>query len=227
MKKSIFIPVLAMIFAGAVPVFAGNVPFNGDEPKTQAADLASKASWMIILNFDNADSLNAAKSICDQAITLDPECVDAYVQRGDASFFLGQYDVALKDFDVAVQKRGNCDDYQYRGECKFNLEDLDGALADYKMAAQKGENDNASGANLAMGDANRLGIKLYNAEKYSEAVDAFTISVNATPTGNNIYNRANSEYLNGDKASALADWKTAGKLGNKDAKKSYKKFRKA
>ena len=230
MKKSIFFPAIAMIFASAASAFAGNLQpkFNdGDEPKQQATDLVSKASWMIILNFDNNDSLNSAKSLCDQALVLDPECVDAYVQRGDANYFLGQFEEGLKDFDAAVAKRGNGDDYQCRGECKFNLEDLEGALADYKMAAQKGENDEASGAFLASADANRLGIKLYNAQKYDLAVEAFTLSVNAGPTSTNIYNRANAEYLSGDTSGALADWKTAGKMGNKEAKRSYRKFRKA
>ncbi len=227
MKKHIFLPILVAGAMGIIPLKANNLSFaKDDDSKTKAAALNEKATWMIIFNTDNADSLNCAIKLCSQAIELDPTLTDAFFNRGDASYFLHDYNSAIKDFDLVVDKRGEATDFQYRGECKFNLSDNAGALADFQAAASKGIASTLSGQSLAMNDANTLGIAFYNAANYSDAVKAFTVSVNALKTGTNLFNRANAEYMAGDHPSALADWKQSGKMGNKEGKKSYKKFRK-
>jgi len=151
---------------------------------------------------------------------------DAFFNRGDANYFLHDYTTALKDFDITVEKRGEPNDFQYRGECKFNLGDNAGALSDFQTAVVKGISTTPSGQTLAMEDANQLGIALYTAGNYSDAVSAFTISINAEKNKDNVFNRGNSEYQMGDHQSALADWKQSGKMGNKVGKKSYRQFKK-
>jgi tetratricopeptide (TPR) repeat protein len=221
MKTQIIFPVLFAIAAGITPLKAGVV----SEDPTKADELTKRAGAIIIYNTDNKDSLHFAISLCDQAIQMDAENVTAHFNRGYAALMLENYTEALKDFDFAVEKEGDAYDYEFRGETKFQMNDLDGALADYKSAGNKGIGNAEGSAHLAMGDANALGIAYYNAEKYDKAIDAFTVSVDAQLTQNNIFNRANAEYLNGDKEMALQDWKKSGKLGNKEGKKSYKKFK--
>ncbi|MCX6310267.1 MAG: hypothetical protein NT084_01355 [Bacteroidetes bacterium] len=228
MKKHLIFPILVAIVTGIVPLKAnGNSNFNfcGEDP-TKASELTKRAGGIIILNSENKDSLNFAISLCTQAMALDENNITAYFNRGYAALILENYSEALKDFDVAVEKEGDGYDYEFRGKAKFNLGDMEGALTDYKSAQTKGITNSAGGAHMAMTDANELGIAYYNAEKYEQAVEAFTVSVNAQLTENNIFNRANAEYLSGNKEAALQDWKKSGKLGNKDGKESYKKFRK-
>lgn len=228
MKKLIILPLLIVLMASFVPLHAeqGKSVIVNSENSVKAEELNKRASWIILLNSTNTDSLNFAIKLCTEAITLDTELADAYFNRGDAHFFLGDYITALKDFDIAVEKRGDKYDHQFRGETKFKLGDHEGALADFQKAANKGFHETASGAHLAMKDANDLGIAFYNAEKYDKAVEAFNISVNAQENKNNTFNRGNANYLAGNKTEALADWKRSGKLGNKSGKSSYKKFRK-
>jgi tetratricopeptide (TPR) repeat protein len=226
MKKFLILPLIALM-TNFVPMHAEqtNTTINSEGP-AKAEELNKRASWIIILNSTNTDSLNLAIKLCSEAIQLDGELADAFFNRGDAYYFLGDYTTALKDFDIAVEKRGDAYDHQFRGETKVKLGDNDGALADFKKASEKGFASTATGAHLAMNDANDLGIAFYNAEKYEQAVEAFTISINAQENKNNTFNRGNAAYLAGDKSAALADWKRSGKLGNKSGKQSYKKFRK-
>ena len=225
MKKFLILPLIALMTA-LVPMHAEQINATTGEGTAKAEELNQRASWIIILNSTNTDSLNLAIKLCTEAISLDGELADAFFNRADAYYFLGDYMTALKDFDIAVEKRGDAYDHQFRGETKAKLGDNDGALADFKKAAEKGFASTATGAHLAMNDANDLGIAFYNAEKYELAIEAFTVSINAQETKNNTFNRGNAEFLNGDKAAALTDWKRSGKLGNKDGKSSYKKYRK-
>lgn len=226
MKKFLILPVIALM-TSFVPMHAeqNNTTIKSETP-AKAEELNKRASWIIILNSTNTDSLNLAVKLCTEAITLDNELADAYFNRGDAYYFLGDFTTALKDFDIAVEKRGDAYDHQFRGETLFKLGDKLGALSDYKKAAEKGFSETESGAHLAMNDANDLGIAFYEAENYTKAVEAFNISINAKENKNNTFNRGNANYLAGDKAAALVDWKRSGKLGNKSGKSSYKKFRK-
>ncbi len=228
MKKLIIFPLLIVAMTSFIPMQAAKanaIIVNGETP-SEAEALSTRALWIILLNSTNTDSLNLAVKLCTQGVEKDPEYADSYFYRGEALYFLSDFEGSLKDFDIAVEKRGDKYDYQYRGEAKFKLNDNEGALADYKKAQQKGFGSTESSAHLAMSDANNLGIAFYDAENYSKAVDAFTISVSAQETQNNVFNRGNAEYLSGDKAAALVDWKRSGKLGNKSGKSSYKKFRK-
>jgi tetratricopeptide (TPR) repeat protein len=224
MKKFLILPIIALM-TSFVPMHAEQIN-NVIEGPAKAEELNKRASWIIILNSTNTDSLNLAVKLCSEAIELDGDLADAFFNRGDAYYFLGDYTTALKDFDIAVEKRGDAYDHQFRGETKVKLGDHEGALADFKKAFDKGFASTASGAHLAMNDANELGIAFYNADKYEQAVEAFTISINAQENKNNTFNRANAAYLAGDKSAALVDWKRSGKLGNKDGKSSYKKYRK-
>jgi tetratricopeptide (TPR) repeat protein len=228
-KKHIILPLLIALMTSFVPMHAEPVQaaIVTEENTAKAEELNTRAAWIILLNSKNTDSLHFAIDLCTEAITLDAELADAYFNRGDAHFFLGDFTTALKDFDIAVEKRGDKYDHQFRGETRFKLGDNDGALADFQKAEDKGFSASESGAHLAMNDANDLGIAFFNAENYSKAVAAFNISINAEENKSNTFNRGNANYMAGDKAAALADWKRSGKLGNKSGKESYKKYRKA
>jgi tetratricopeptide (TPR) repeat protein len=224
MKKHIILPIIVALMSGFIPTHATTIV--ADEKPSKAEELNTRASWIIIFNITNNDSLDLAIKLCSEAISLDENLADAYFNRADANYFKGEYSVALKDFDIAVEKRGDAYDHQYRGETKAKLGDNEGALADFKLAAEKDFAATETGAHLAMNDANDLGIAFYNAEKYSQAVEAFNVSVNAQANKNNLFNRANAEYLSGNKSAALADWKRSGKMGNKSGRQSYRKYKK-
>jgi tetratricopeptide (TPR) repeat protein len=235
MKKSIILFTVAAGLINFVPMKANPILVNekigitisSDENIEKAKDLSDKAWWIILLNADNKDSLHVAIDLCSQAIDLNPDLADAYFNRADAKCDLENYSEALTDFNIVIDKRGEARDFQYRGECKFKLNDNDGALTDFQTAESKGYCENDVRKLIADGDANQLGIAFYNAEQYDKAVKAFTISIDAEKTKNNLFNRANSEYMAGNHSDALVDWKASGKLGNKDGRKSYRKYRKA
>ena len=95
-------------------------------------DLAAGAWFSVGYLLENSeDSISAY----DRAISLKPDLVEAYTNRGVAKAALGQLDAAIADYDEAIRlKPDYADAYYKRGNAKDALGQLDAAIADYDEA---------------------------------------------------------------------------------------------
>lgn len=78
---------------------------------------------------------DAAVQDFNEAISLRPNCIEAYYWRGIAKYFLEQYEAAVKDFDEAIRLRPNyAGAYNWRGNAKFGLKQNGSARQDHEKA---------------------------------------------------------------------------------------------
>ncbi len=71
----------------------------------------------------------------DTAIGINPQLVQAYVNRGIVKSGLGDKKGAVADYDTAIGiNPQSADDYVSRGIAKYTLSDKKGAIADYDTA---------------------------------------------------------------------------------------------
>lgn len=72
----------------------------------------------------------------NRVVEIDPS-LDSYSQRALIHFAKGDYDKAIEDFNVAIEKSSNpVKLYNLRGQAKLRKKDFDGALADYNKAIE-------------------------------------------------------------------------------------------
>jgi len=78
----------------------------------------------------------AALEEANRALQLDPELAGAYHIRGIANTQLGHFHNAIKDYDVAIEKKteNTFDCYFQRAKVKHNLRDYEGSVADHTEA---------------------------------------------------------------------------------------------
>ena len=70
-----------------------------------------------------------------QAIDINPQCADAYFNRGTIFETKGAYDLAIADFTQVIQiKPQDADAYLNRGLAYRAKEEIDNAIADYSKA---------------------------------------------------------------------------------------------
>jgi tetratricopeptide (TPR) repeat protein len=72
----------------------------------------------------------------NEAIRLDPEYTDAYINRGRAWYVKKEYDKAIKDYDEAIrlEPKHNSAAYIYRGRAWYAKKEYDKAIEDYDRA---------------------------------------------------------------------------------------------
>ena len=86
-----------------------------------------------------------------KALRLNPDLVEAYLNRGTAKFDLKQYEAALADFEAALHLNPNyAEAYYNRGNAKDALGQYESALADYDAAITR--NLDYAGAYLNRGN---------------------------------------------------------------------------
>ncbi|MHC5721241.1 MAG: tetratricopeptide repeat protein, partial [Nostoc sp.] len=88
----------------------------------------------------------------NRAIEINPNFATAYCHRGNARYFLGDYEGAIADHNQALQLDPNlAQSYHSRGNAYFALENYDKAIADYiqtiKISTQLADNINIDIAN--------------------------------------------------------------------------------
>ena len=104
---------------------------NEDKTKAEDAAKAAKVSQLFAEAFNEKDSSRAI-DLYTQLLALNPDNADAYYNRGNVRYDLGDKSGALSDYDKSIEL--NPDDaeaYNNRGNVKSKLGDKSGALSDY------------------------------------------------------------------------------------------------
>ena len=159
--------------------------------------------------FYEQKDFNTVIALCTQAIELNPDSSSAYHGRGIAYANLGQYKLAIQDFDKVIEL--NNPDlafvYNCRGNSYFYLEQYWRASQDYTKVIQLNPND-------ATGYSNR-GLAYKNLKKYNLAIKDLNKSIELNPNdGKSYFVRGTCYYeLLGDEAKSRADFAKAIQLG--------------
>jgi serine/threonine protein kinase/Tfp pilus assembly protein PilF len=141
-----------------------------------------------------------------EAIRLKPDYAAAYVGRGNAYFFLQQFDRAVEDSSQALKIRpGFAQAYDVRGRAFMRQKQFDRALQDYNEAIRLNPD-------LAVAYVDRG--HLYNQQgEYQHAVRDFDEAIRLKIDSANAYEgRALAKRRLGDKAGADADKEHAAQL---------------
>ncbi len=138
-----------------------------------------------------------------QAMALDPKCVAAYYDRGQARAARGEWDAATADFSqVTALQPGNAQAYSRRGAARQNKGDLTGAAKDYDTAVSLNGNDDIAYFNR--------GVVAEMQGDPGAAYNGFTRAINLNPSEPDYYeHRAEIETKragSNDGEAALADW---------------------
>ena len=108
----------------------------GCTPRAERAMESLRAGEMLLLYGDNEGAIAAF----DEAISLNPELAEAYLQRGNAWFNLRDSDKAVDDYTTAVEvSPALADAWFNRGNVWFFLKEYDKACADWKKAEELGK----------------------------------------------------------------------------------------
>lgn len=149
---------------------------------------------------------------CEKAIQLDPADPDGYYNRACALYLGGNSEAARKDAEKAVKlKPDHADALYLSGVTKGELYLEDAGLADIDAALKLKP--------AIPGGLMSMGVLLYEAERYEEAIDKFTEAI-ATDTAELSaahYYRGDCYYHLKDKEKACADFAASAALKDKDA----------
>lgn len=110
----------------------------------------------------------------ESAIAIDSSAASYFVEAGDASFNIEEYEDAITYYNKSIQlgdesKIVISDRYYWLGQSYFNLEEFDEALSAYKKSIEFDPGNDM--AHWGMGGA------YYNLEEWNDAVAAYTITL--------------------------------------------------
>ncbi len=81
------------------------------------------------------ENLEIKKELYTKAIEINPEYMDAYINRGLVNNELQKYEESIKDYDKAIELDSKCAlAYNNRGYTKYKQQNYNGALEDYNRA---------------------------------------------------------------------------------------------
>jgi tetratricopeptide (TPR) repeat protein len=126
------------------------------------------------------------------------------VERGIAYFDNEEYDLALEDFNEAIQARGRFDPvpFYWRGEIERMRGDYDSAIADYTEAIQL--------APEWSGPYNNRGLTYYDKGDIDQAIADYSETIRVNQNNDTAYyNRGMAYYNKGDNDQAIADFEAA------------------
>jgi tetratricopeptide (TPR) repeat protein len=90
----------------------------------------------------NAKQFNQAIPSFDEAISADPDFVEAYFARGACKYYLKSLDGALMDLSDAVRlKPDDIDARALRGAVSYEMDQWDNALEDFNVVLEKNPRD--------------------------------------------------------------------------------------
>ena len=151
----------------------------------------------------SARQYTKALAALDEAIRLDPKTAEAFNQRGNAHFAMGDRQKAIADYSEAIRLAPqSADPYSNRGYAYKQQGDLAKAIADYGEAIRR-EPANAEYFNLR-------GIAHYDADQLDKALADYTEAVRLDPKFKSpYYNRGMVHRDRGDDQAAIADFTAA------------------
>ncbi|APY11900.1 hypothetical protein BWZ22_11960 [Seonamhaeicola sp. S2-3] len=146
--------------------------------------------------------LNEKIKLLDQAISEDPNHLDAYFLRALTKNDLGDFSGAIVDYSKIILKKPDADSYFNRGNSRYSLKDLVGAKNDYAKAYELNPNFIDALYSLAC-------VK-YDLEDFKGAIQDFDKILKANPNFLNAYLlRASSYKALENHKKALADYTLA------------------
>jgi len=185
----------------------------------------------------NKGDYQGARAAYNQAIQLNPNYADAYVNRGNAHSNLGDKQGAIADYNQALRINPNfVKAYNNRGVARDELGDKQGAIADYNQALQINPNDaevynNRGAARYELGDKqgaiadynqalrinpnyalayNNRGVARDELGDKQGAIADYNQALKINPNYAEVYsNRGNTRRALGDKQGAIADFDQA------------------
>lgn len=168
--------------------------------------------------FDKQD-FETAVTMLDSALVYETNYVSAIATRASALFNLGKYDMALKEYNRAIElfpqdeinRPGLASLYLERGDTHYTLEDFEHAIADFDKSIEL--NPENAIAYVYRGDARD------NAGLINEAIADYTKAIELNPNyADAYYNRGVTNKNSEKKDAACADFKKAAELGSEEAK---------
>jgi Tfp pilus assembly protein PilF len=173
---------------------------NENEPLDDKTKLASKFYYEAILK-GNENDFVGAKELCTKAIEVAPKYYLAHNDRGLCNHFLGNYEEALSDFNVALNLKK--DDYFFfcRGNTFLAMKEFDLAIEDYNNAIDLKSDDNLYFLNRGNAYA--------KSGHHDLAIEDYTKSINLNRHPGTFRNRALSYRELGDEENAKKDMQWA------------------
>lgn len=166
-----------------------NSPFSAEELITQGNELVSEDNFVSAIEFFT------------QAIFLEPDSKIAYGRRAIAYRSLGEYDLAITDFDKNVELNPNYNSYSNRGKTHQNMQNYEAAIADFSVAIEF-----APYLFLPYNDRAFAYTKLGN---YESAIGDFNKVIELSPSSPWYMNRGIAYRNMGNSEAALADFSAA------------------
>ena len=189
----------------------GDVPDDGvSDAEAAAIEHCGYANGRMV-----EGAYDAAIEAYDQALTLNPQYIAAYYNRGLAHAGIGALDSAIADFtraieldlrrvqeDKDVQRRRLAEAYRQRGLVHARKGAFDQAIADYDAALQH----DPDAVMIAYDRANAY----FRLQSYERAVDDYTLTLSHAPDHLEAYlNRGLAQAARGEYVEALRDYNRA------------------
>jgi tetratricopeptide (TPR) repeat protein len=162
------------------------------------------AETLFIRAFEKLENGDLDGAITDysEAIRLNPDFADGYLNRGAARSEKNDLIGAIEDFDKALGLRPDADVYYNRGAVRGLLGDLNGAIADYDEAIQLQPDDDKA--------RNNRGVARGQLGDLEGAIEDFDEVLRLNPDNAEAYNNRGATYAEkGDFARAFADYSAA------------------
>ena len=161
----------------------------------------------VLLNLENCED---AISNYDQSIAIAPDA-DVYDYRGRANWLLGNLELAMNDFDKAIELNPEqVSAYIYRGIIHTSLGNLKDAIEDFQSALGIEADDYAALINLA--------IAYRNMKNFDAAISSLDQAINLYPNElEAYYHRGILSQFRGEYIEALDDYMKAFALDEEDA----------
>ncbi|MES0491417.1 MAG: tetratricopeptide repeat protein [Leptospirales bacterium] len=158
------------------------------------------------ISYYKKEQYQKAVDAFSEAIRLDPDDEDNYLNRGASYYNLDKHNKAIKDYNKAIElKPDYAEAYNNRGAVYDDLKKYDKAVKDYNKAIElKPDYANAY---------NNRGIAYNNLEEYDKAVKDYDKAIELKPDYADAYNNRGNTYKNLKKYDeAIKDYDKAIKL---------------
>lgn len=165
---------------------------------------------------NNMGSYNKAIRDCTAAVTLSPGNPAAYSNRALAYFAVSDLEKSVADFGVSIaMDPDNPDLFFSRGIVYRDQGEYQKAIEDFVRATELNPHHMDAYINS--------GVLLAEAGRFEHAIDRFTAAIRVNPQyAAAHYNRGVVYYRMSNKEKALADFRTAAGLGDKEVRKILK-----